>query len=37
MLKMRGQDPKQQTVALSDNCEGFMPFKNKIQGYDMKN
>lgn len=36
MLKIRGQDPKQQTVALGDNCEGFMPFKNKTQGYDIK-
>jgi hypothetical protein len=36
MLKIRGQDPKQQTVALGDNCQGFMPFKNKTQGYDIE-
>lgn len=36
MLKVRGQDPKHQTVALGDNCQGFMPFKNKIQGYDIQ-
>lgn len=35
-MKSAGLDPKQQGVPLGDNCQGYLPLKAKIQGYDQK-
>jgi hypothetical protein len=35
-MNKSGQDPQKQGVPLGDNCQGYIPLKIKIQGYDQK-
>lgn len=34
--KKFGKDPLKEDVPMGDNCKGFLPFKNKPQGYDLR-
>lgn len=33
--KSEGRDPELGNVPLGDNCNGFLPFKDILQGYDV--
>jgi hypothetical protein len=35
-MKKNSQDPTKQGVPLGDNCQGYVVFKSKAQGYDVK-
>jgi len=35
-MQKNGQDPTKQGVPIGDNCKGYVVFKAKAQGYDVK-
>lgn len=35
-MKKTIQDPTKQNVPLGDNCQGYIPLRSKLQGYDIK-